>query len=412
MKNATRSVLLIEDDENVAKVYNRVLGKMEPPVEVYWYERLYSALEQLALRPIDVVLLDLNLPDSEGIDTLDAVRRASPGIPIIVLTGLDDVLLMVQSIEHGADMYLVKSHTPPQILAKAVDTLLHTRQVELQLAQSQRLEAIGQLAAGIAHEINTPAQFVQDNLTFIRDAIGDLKAVLGCYGELKNWAEGVDGSAEILKKVEELEEEADLEYLLEELPRATAQCLDGIGRIAGIVRAMKEFGHPGGGAKKPVDINRGIRNTLTVARNEYKYVADVETRLGEIPPVPGYESELNQVWLNLVVNASHAIGEKYSGTGKKGKITIETRPEGDGVAVEISDDGCGIPKQIQHRIFEPFFTTKEVGKGTGQGLALARSVIVDKHGGTIEVDSRPGEGTTFRVILPLQPAEPEREGES
>ncbi|RME23101.1 MAG: sensor histidine kinase, partial [Deltaproteobacteria bacterium] len=196
-------------------------------------------------------------------------------------------------------------------------------------------------------------------------------------------------------------EEMDVEYLFEEMPKAIERSVDGIGRIASIVRAMKEFGHPGTKEKKSVDINHCLRNTLVVARNEYKYVAEVDEDYGELPSVMGYEAELNQVWLNLVVNAAHAIKDVVGDSGEKGRIGVKTWAEGDRVFVRISDTGCGIPEEIRDRVFDPFFTTKEVGKGTGQGLALARSVIVDKHGGGIDLESEVGKGTAFTVWLPV-----------
>ena len=165
---------------------------------------------------------------------------------------------------------------------------------------------------------------------------------------------------------------------------------------------MKEFGHPGGKEKQAVDVNGSIRNTLVVSRNEYKYVAEVEEHYDDVPPIQGYQAELNQVWLNLVVNAAQAIAEVVGdGSGRKGKITVSTHAEDNEVVVRISDTGCGIPAEIRDRVFEPFFTTKEPGRGTGQGLAIVRSVVVDKHGGSIEIDSEAGKGTTFTVRLPV-----------
>jgi signal transduction histidine kinase len=193
-----------------------------------------------------------------------------------------------------------------------------------------------------------------------------------------------------------------LEYLLAEIPKAISQSADGIDRVATIVRAMKEFAHPGSAEKAAVNLNKAIESTVTVARNEWKYVADLHTTLDPtLPPVPCLVGEFNQVVLNMIVNATHAIADAVKGTGGKGTITIGTRRAGDFVEVCIADTGMGIPESIRHRIFDPFFTTKEVGKGTGQGLAIARSVVVDKHGGTIAVESQVGTGTTFIIRLPL-----------
>jgi signal transduction histidine kinase len=178
--------------------------------------------------------------------------------------------------------------------------------------------------------------------------------------------------------------------------------VEGLGRVATLVRSMKEFAHPDQKQKAPADLNRAIASTLTIARNEYKYVADIETDYGELPPVPCHIGELNQVFLNLIVNAAHAIESAIHGTDRRGLIRVETRREDDLVRVSISDSGTGIPEEIRNRIFDPFFTTKDVGRGTGQGLAIARSVVVDKHAGTLTFDSELGRGTTFHVRLGVE----------
>ena len=276
------------------------------------------------------------------------------------------------------------------------------KELENQLAQGQKLESIGRLAAGIAHEINTPTQYVGDNTRFLKDAFEDLVGLLRKYEEMEEKVrEGVgDG---VLEEVDGVKEEVDLEYLVEEIPRAIEQSLDGVERVTKIVRSMKEFSHPGGGGREKVDLNRAIESTVTVARNEWKYVAEMELDLEEgLPLVPCYVGEFNQVILNLVINAAHAIGEVVGdGDGGKGKIEVSTRRDGEWVEVRVKDTGGGIPEEIRERVFDPFFTTKGVGKGTGQGLAIARSVVVDKHGGEIDFESEVGKGTTFIIRLPL-----------
>jgi signal transduction histidine kinase len=201
------------------------------------------------------------------------------------------------------------------------------------------------------------------------------------------------------------EEAADLPYLTEQVPKAFERCIDGLGRMTAIVRSLKEFAHPATQEPSAVDLNRAIQNTLTIARNEYKYVADLETDLGDVPWVVCHVNDINQVVLNLVVNAAHAITDQVNSTGGKGVIRVVTRNEAEWVVVAISDTGGGIPEQIRHRVFEPFFTTKEVGKGTGQGLAIAWS-IVEKHRGTLTFETEPGKGTTFFIRLPAAGTEP------
>ena len=276
--------------------------------------------------------------------------------------------------------------------------------LESQLAQAQKLEAIGQLASGIAHEINTPAQYVGDNIRFLKDSFVDLKRFQGeCELLLRDSASGRDFAA-VAGQIRSAADEADLEYMMEEIPKAIDQSAEGIDRITRIVRAMKEFSHPGTGSKTRIDLNRAIESTVTIAKNEWKYVAEVELTLDDgLPLVSCFPGEFNQVVLNMIINAVHAIAEKQqrSGLAEKGRISIATYVRGDFAEIRIGDTGTGIPEDIRSRVFDPFFTTKEVGKGTGQGLAISRSVIVDKHGGTIDVESEVGKGTVFIVRLPL-----------
>ncbi len=282
----------------------------------------------------------------------------------------------------------------------------HGRRMEVQLRQAQKLEAIGQLAAGVAHEINTPTQFVTDNVHFLQDSCADLKKLIEAQSELIDAMAGHDAMAQQLGKLRALSEEVDIAYLLEEIPAAIRQTLEGTDRIAQIVRAMKEFSHPGSDTKTPINLNDAIASTLTVARNEWKYVADVEQRFDpDLPLVPCLPGDFNQVVLNLVVNAAHAISEAAESPDHKGVITIRTRRSGDSAEISISDTGCGIPQDLREKIFDPFFTTKDIGKGTGQGLAIAHAVIVDKHAGTLQVDSELGQGTTFTITLPLDGGE-------
>lgn len=275
--------------------------------------------------------------------------------------------------------------------------------MEVQLMQAQKLESVGQLAAGIAHEINTPTQYVGDNLRFIQEGFVTLNKLVTEFEKLLTAAESNSISPELINDIIVQHKEADFPYLSAEIPVALEQSLDGIQRISSIVRAMKEFSHPGTKEKIPVDINHAITTTLTVAHNEWKYVAEVETVLApNLPKVLCLPDEINQVFLNLIVNASQAIGEIVKKTGGKGTIKITTQSNGPWIEIRIEDSGGGIPEEIKHRIFEPFFTTKEVGKGTGQGLAIARTAIVNKHNGEITFESKAGVGTTFLIRLPVE----------
>ena len=268
--------------------------------------------------------------------------------------------------------------------------------LEHQLAQGSRLESIGQLAAGVAHEINTPVQYVADNTQFLDSSVNE---VLNALRSVEQLSMGEDATAAALR---EIIGGLDLDFMAEEMPAALQQSAEGLDRVAKIVRAMKDFSHPGEG-RTAADLNRAIESTAQVSRNEWRYIADLELDLGpDVGMVRCYEGELKQVLLNMVVNAAQAIAEQEenAGTERRGRITARTRRDGDSVTITIEDDGPGMPESVKQRIFDPFFTTKPVGKGTGQGLSIAYACIVTKHGGTLTVDSEVGRGTSFTMVLP------------
>jgi signal transduction histidine kinase len=269
--------------------------------------------------------------------------------------------------------------------------------MEGQLKHAQKMEAIGQLAAGIAHEINTPSQFVGDNLTFFADSIKDFTDY---YKQLEALVRSTNNNV-LTATLEKSKQKLDMEFLEEEVPLAIKQSIDGVSRISQIVSAMKDFSHPGKENKQKIDINRAIESTSIVASNEWKYIADMAFEFADaLPQVNCFPGEINQVILNIIVNASHAI-DSSGGKDGKGNIRISTQKENNNVIIKISDDADGMEDSVMERIFDPFFTTKEVGKGTGQGLSLAYAVMVDKHDGHISVESTVGEGTTFTIELPI-----------
>ncbi len=275
--------------------------------------------------------------------------------------------------------------------------------LEGQLRQAQKLEAIGQLAAGIAHEINTPTQYIGDNSRFLKKIWPPINEILALC--IRAGKESLAGpvAANTMTELLQAVERADLSFTLSEVPQAIDGTLEGAERVSKIVRAMKEFSHPGTEGKSAVNLKHAIETTIAVARNEWKYVADVETCFDEsLPPVLCLAGEFNQVILNLLINAAHAVGDVVGrDSGQKGTISVTTKLVGDWAEVQIRDTGKGIPDDIRGRIFEPFFTTKEVGKGTGQGLALAHAFVVKKHNGQIWFESEVGKGTTFFLRLPL-----------
>jgi PAS domain S-box-containing protein len=282
--------------------------------------------------------------------------------------------------------------------AKLQSESLARQRLQDELRLAQRLESIGQLAAGIAHEINTPMQYIGDNVHFLSTAFDGLcKYIEAVESAPHTEAACCDARGSQLAARKKLR----IGFVLDEVPRALVASKAGIEHVSKIVRAMKSFAHQDRGDKSPADVNRTLQDTLTVAQNEYKQVASVETDLGQLPTVSCFPGQLNQVFLNIIVNAAHAIEDaRKPGLGR---IRVVSRARGDGnVEVRISDDGCGIPLEIRERVFDQFFTTKEVGRGSGQGLSLARSIVVDGHGGTLSFETAPGAGTTFIVTLPVE----------
>lgn len=288
---------------------------------------------------------------------------------------------------------------------------LKTALQDLQLTQSrllhaQKMESVGQLAAGIAHEINSPSQFIGSNIEFLLEAFTDVKLFIDSLQQLLRNNDRKPDLQATWRETAELLEQLDWDYLQNEIPTAIRQSKEGIKRVTSIVQAMKEFSHPGIKDKALHDLNRIIETTITVARNEWKYYAEIKTKLApDLPHVKCLANEIGQVFLNLLVNAAQSISSKYPDGTQKGLITFSTGAFPEYVEIRIEDTGVGIPKNIQDRIFDPFFTTKSVGKGTGQGLAISHDVIVKKHNGTISFRSEVGQGTTFTIRLPLETSE-------
>jgi two-component system, NtrC family, sensor kinase len=288
-------------------------------------------------------------------------------------------------------------------VAAIVSDVTERKNLQAQLLHSQKMESIGQLAAGIAHEINTPIQFVSSNLSFLMDSMRPLvQALVSC----RDVANAASCQADVAEKIEEASQvisDVDVDFLTEEVPKALRESQEGVDRVASIVLSIKKFAYPDNDEKKSVDVNAAVENTVQVARNEWKYVADVDLNLApDLPPILCAPGDLNQVILNILVNAAHAIGSNAAVSPGKGKITIATRLAEGFVEIATSDTGKGIPEAIRGRIFDPFFTTKEVGKGTGQGLSIVFSLL-KKHAGTVHFTSEEGHGATFVVRFPVAP---------
>lgn len=281
-------------------------------------------------------------------------------------------------------------------------TLHELKLAQAQILETKKLEAVGQLAAGIAHEINTPIQYVSDNTDFLSTAFVKVMECLDQTVRVARELGAENSKPEVLERLERVLRTARLEWMQKQVPRALEQSLEGLNRVRSIVIAMKEFSHPSASIKQLVDLHAAIRTTILIARHEWKYVAEVTTEFAqEMPLVPCLRDEFNQVILNLIVNAAHAIAERQT-SGEKGLISVETQKFENDVEIRIRDDGNGIPEAVRARVFDPFFTTKAVGRGTGQGLPIARAVIVEKHGGTLRFETEVGRGTCFFIRLPLE----------
>ncbi len=311
-----------------------------------------------------------------------------PAVPIVC--SVDEVGRLAQAVE---------ALRRAALRADAIER--EHRALEAQMHQAQKFEALGTLAAGITHEINSPLQYLNDTVVFLKDGFAALGPVLDRQAELVAAAAGDPRLAAAAAAATAAADEADLEFVRAELAGALAQAQEGVHRIRDVVQAVKRFAHPDTGELRPLDLNLAINQAVTLSRGEWKHVATVTTDLApDMPPVPCLAGELSQVMLNLIVNAAHAIEAKGAGIGH---IAIATADQGDWVELSIADTGTGIPPDLLDRIYDPFFTTKEPGKGTGQGLAICRRIVVDRHGGTIQVDSRPGAGATFVIRLPRRP---------
>jgi len=309
---------------------------------------------------------------------------------------------MTHSVSLGADITAKREEMrkKQELQDKLVAEMKERERMATELQLAQKLESVGRLAAGVAHEINTPIQYVGDGVHFLRSAYEDINQLLDGWRDAMEALPDDTVRDRLRLQVAELTVKFDIEFLRAEIPKALERTLDGVERVTNIVKAMKEFAHPDANEQSPCDLNHALKTTLLVASNEYRYIARVHTDLAELPDVVCNVGELNQVFLNLIVNAAHAIQDAQKDPST-GEIKISTAVAEDTVVIRISDNGCGIPPENLAKVYDPFFTTKEVGRGTGQGLAITHSILVDKHGGDISVSSQMGVGTEFTLRLPI-----------
>lgn len=405
----SNKIIIIDDETMVLEVQKRNLE--EQGYQCFIAPNADEAIACLETQQIDLALLDIDMPGRSGVELLKEIRRNSPDMAIIMVTATDDYHTANQCLDLGADDYLIKPFRSERVLISVRNALEkhalfqanRAYQMELEdklfeksekikssqamLIQQEKLAAIGQLAAGIAHEINNPLGFITSNLFTLRkygtrlmDYLASLDEVMGDLAA--NQQEIVNASRKRFK----------LEALLEDLPELVSDTLEGTERIKKIVQGLKCFSRTDTETSSPVDINECLESAITIVWNEIKYNAKLERDLGDLPLVHGYQQQLAQVFMNLLVNASHAIKGD-------GLIQISSRNEANQVVVTVRDNGCGISEANLTKIFDPFFTTKEPGKGTGLGMSIVREII-EKHKGTISVSSEVGQGTEFTVSLP------------
>ena len=412
-------ILIVDDDEVDRMSVRRALGKSGIESQIEEATTCGEALASLREGHFDCALFDYLLPDGDGLSLLRDIREADITTPVVMLTGQRDERLIVELLRAGAADYLSKDELNAKNLGHATQTAIRLHHAERerlrahaeleqthrelkashqQLLQSEKLASIGQLAAGVAHEINNPVGYVYSNLCTLQKYIDNLCQILEGYEQLETL---VDADQPALKKVQALKEELDVEYLKEDVRDLVSESREGISRVKSIVRDLKDFSHVDEAEWQWTNLHHGLDSTLNIVNNEIKYKAEVVKEYGELPEVECLASQINQVFMNLLVNAAHAIEEH-------GLITIRSGQDDDAIWISITDTGKGIEPDNMKKIFDPFFTTKAVGTGTGLGLSLSYG-IVRKHGGEIEIDSEVGKGTTFTVHLPVKQSETQTE---
>ena len=418
-------ILIAEDDFVSRLLVKKAVEKIGH--DVLEAEDGKIALELFLEHKPDMIISDWMMPEMDGIELCQKIRASDKKTYsyIILLTAKDKMTDLVEVFEAGADDYIIKPFKPDELRSRIKNgeriiklegehhdlqkelvgknnkldkTLARLKTTQSQILQAEKMASIGQLAAGVAHEINNHIGFISSNLDALNDYMTDFDTLLQHFQKLEKILKESNQenlSSEIkqqIQTVSDYEEEIEVDYLKDDIPELLKDCKEGTGRVGKIVGDLKSFAHPGNDEQMLVDINKGLVSTLNVVNNEIKYKATVTKDLGEIPLVEGYPQKLNQVFMNILVNAAQSIKEK-------GEIKIVTKQKGKYVAVSISDNGCGIEKDHLSKIFDPFFTTKAIGAGTGLGMNIAYNII-EEHKGKIDVKSQVGKGTVFTIILP------------
>jgi signal transduction histidine kinase len=427
-----RRVLFVDDDRSIRKLFQIVLesGKKKTTQRTRRFLDAHLRAESEPEQPHALAFVDVRGHGANATSIIERMWAAAPELQIVICSsprsawgttaeppnGDDGVRVLRRPFEHievlvdretRAEMAELKQLLVNRTMELAAtqkrldDEQQERERMEAELRLAQKLESVGQLAAGVAHEISSPLQYVGDSVEFLSRSFSDVLSALAasqaCVSALAETGQAESLTATARQTLEVL----DIDYLQKQVPRALARTLEGLDRVSSIVQAMREFAHPDVKEKAPADLEQALSTTLTVCRNEYRDVAELHTDWGAIPLVECHLGAINQVFLNLIVNAAHAIRDVVGETGRKGLISVRTRSDGRVVTISIEDNGSGVPESIRNRVFDPFFTTKAVGQGTGQGLAISRSIVVDKHGGKLTFESRVGRGTRFDVELPI-----------
>lgn len=409
------TILIVDDDEVDRFALKRLLGKASVEASVVEATTAGEARQALEGRHADCIFLDYLLPDSDGKSLLGEFRANGVDIPIIVLTGQGDERLAVELMQIGASDYLPKSALSPEVISRTLNNVMRIyaadverrraqeeqkalleklKEAQHQLLQSEKLASIGQLAAGVAHEINNPVGYINSNIASLAQYVNDVFVLIDAYER----AEALLPDSDEKEALQILRDRLDLDFLKQDLQSLLRECQEGVNRVKQIVQDLKDFSHVNETEWQWADLHQGLDSTLNIVHNEIKYKADVVKEYGDLPQIECIGSQLNQVFMNLLVNAAQAIDGH-------GLITVRTGMDGEEkVWIEIQDTGKGIPPEDLKRIFEPFFTTKPVGKGTGLGLSVSYG-IVKNHGGLFEVTSETGKGTSFRIRLPVKQSE-------
>jgi len=395
-------VLIADDDLISQKLLQHILTAAQYEVTVTGNgQQAWEILHRQ--QDIYLAILDWMMPGMDGVEVCRRLRQEHRAglVYIILLTAKEGTKNIIEALQAGANDYITKPFVKEELLAK-LKVGQRTIMLQTQITQIQKLDSIGQLASGIAHEINTPIQYIGDNAQFLQGVFADLNRILEKYSQLLDANRIQTISPELIAQIDALLEKTDIHYLSEEIPKALGQSIEGINHISRIVNAMRDFANPGLTDKKCIDINQAIASTITVSSNKWKYIADMVTEFDPaLPLIFCLPAEFNQVILNLILNAADAIAAMVGDAAKsKGTITIHTSHDDQGIEIRISDTGCGIPENIRDKVFDPFFTTKGVGQGTGQGLTTSYATV-KKHGGSIVFESETGKGTVFIIRLPI-----------